>query len=148
MSKGFFAVGIYNPKTEVNVGSLIRSAHSFGAAFVFTVGSRYKRQSSDTTKAYKSIPLFHFSSITDLVDHLPHSCQLVGVEQVVGAIPLNKFAHPPTCAYLLGAEDYGLQPKVIERCHRLVEIPACSVCLNVACAGSIVVADRILKQLK
>lgn len=49
--RGYFGIGIYNPKTETNMGTLWRSAYNFGADFIFTIGMRYKKMGSDTAKA-------------------------------------------------------------------------------------------------
>lgn len=119
---GFFAVGIYRPKRESNVGSLFRSATVFGVAMVFTVGARYHRQASDTPNTPAHLPLLHFTDMEDLVGHLPHSCPLVGVELDDTAWPLASYVHPVRAAYLLGAEDNGLPPQVLKRCHELVRI--------------------------
>lgn len=147
--RGYFAIGIYHGKTEVNIGTLWRSAHLYGAAFVFTVGARYHRQASDTPKTPNHTPLFHFATVDDLIEHLPWSCPLVGVEMDERSRPLT--SHPNSwerCAYLLGAEDYGLPQAVLDRCHHLLSIEtAMPQSLNVAVAGSIVLHDRHVKRL-
>ncbi len=137
----FFAIGIDHAKTSHNIGTLWRSANLFGAAFIFTVGARYRRQSSDTMGTPGNIPLFHFASVDDLVGHLPDACPLVGVELDERAVPLEKYAHPERCAYLLGAEDHGLSPKERARCHRLIQLPG-RASMNVAAAGTVVLYDR------
>lgn len=141
MGRGFFAIGIWHPKTEVNVGTLWRTAHIFGAAFVFTVGRRYKRQASDTLNTPNHVPLMHFKDIEDLAEHLPHSCRLIGVELTERATPSHVFNHDQRACYLLGAEDNGLSPAVLESCHDVLKLPGRSS-LNVAVAGSLVVYDR------
>ncbi len=143
--RGYFGIGVYHPKHEVNVGTLMRSAFCFGAAFVFTVGRRYDRQASDTPNASVSIPLYHYLTLDDMVGHLPHSCPLVGVELAEASVPLNRFEHPARACYLLGAEDHGLPPAVARRCHKLVVVPGASHCLNVSVAGSITMYDRCVK---
>lgn len=35
----YFAIGIYHPKTEMNMGTLWRSAYQLGASYIFTIGS-------------------------------------------------------------------------------------------------------------
>jgi tRNA G18 (ribose-2'-O)-methylase SpoU len=146
--RGFFAVGIWHPKSEVNVGSLWRSASLFGAAYVFTVGRRYRRQASDTPGTPARTPLLHFTDLDDLVEHLPYSCPLVGAELAMGAVPLSGFVHPERAAYLLGAEDHGLPEKVLERCHRLVQIEtARPESMNVACAGTVLLHHRHVSAL-
>lgn len=145
-SRGFFGVAIWHPKHEVNVGSLLRTAHTYDAAYLATVGRRYERQAADTTYASRSVPLVHHATLDDLVEHLPHACALVGVEQTTGALELTRFWHPSRALYLLGAEDHGLPPSVLERCHRVVTIDTPQPwSLNVAVAGSLVIHDRYVK---
>ena len=146
--RGYFAIGVYHPKREVNVGSLFRSASLYGAAFVFTVGERYHRQASDTGGTSLHTPLHHYTDVEDLVAHLPHSCPLVGVELDPESVPLAGFAHPQRAAYLLGAEDHGLPGVVPKRCHRLVQIEAARPwSMNVACAGTVLLYDRHIKAV-
>lgn len=142
-ARGFFAVGIYHPKRETNVGSLLRSANLFGAALVFTVGARYHRQASDTPNTPAHLPLLHFATLDDLIEHLPHGCPLVGVELDASAHLLDNYVHPARAAYLFGAEDHGLPGEVLKRCHELVQIETARPwSMNVACAGSILLHHR------
>lgn len=134
-AKGFFAIGVEHSKTEANIGTLFRSATVFGAAYVFTVGRRYKPQASDTTATPRVMPVFHFDTVDDVVRGLPYNCPLVGIELDDRATWLAEFSHPHAACYLLGAEDHGLTRRTRERCHRLVQLPG-AYCLNVAVAGS------------
>lgn len=60
MTRGYFGVAVYRPKTEANIGTLWRSATAYGAAFLATVGQRHQRQASDT--CYSSgLSAFHAS---------------------------------------------------------------------------------------
>jgi tRNA G18 (ribose-2'-O)-methylase SpoU len=143
--RGYCGIGIFHSKTPVNVGTLWRSAALFGADFLFTIGRRYNHQASDTLKAWKHTPLWNFESLDDF--RLPHSCELIGVELDDRAKPLHRFNHPERAVYLLGAEDHGLSPQAIERCHRLVRLPG-THSMNVAVAGSIVLNSRAEQQLR
>jgi len=143
--KGYFGIGIYNTKIGANVGTLWRSANIFGVSFIFTIGHRYKKQSSDTMKTPNDIPLLAFDNFDDFYKHLPYGCQLVGIEIVETAIKIQEFEHPKQCVYLLGAEDHGLPDSVLGKCQGVVVLPG-DYCLNVATAGSIVLYDRILKE--
>ncbi|MYS57739.1 hypothetical protein GTW54_02820 [Streptomyces sp. SID5468] len=146
--RGYFAIGIYATKTSRNVGMLWRAAALYGAAFVFTVGARYRHQATDTCKTPLHTPLLHFCDLEDLVEHLPHACQLVGVEMSENAVPLTRFVHPARAAYLLGAEDTGLPAPVLDRCHTLLTVPTMlPISLNVAVAGSITLYDRHAKAV-
>jgi tRNA G18 (ribose-2'-O)-methylase SpoU len=137
----FFGIGIQNGKTPENLGSLWRSAQNLGASFIFTIGNRYAKQSSDTHDAVKSIPYFHYSTFEDFFNNLPKGARIVGVELNDEAEPLETFNHPRQCVYLLGAEDHGLSRIAIEKSHFLIKFKS-PKSLNVAVAGSIVMYDR------
>lgn len=147
MLRGYCGIGIFHPKIEHNIGTLWRSAHCMGASFIFTIGRRYSHQASDTTKAYKEIPLFNYRDMEELCENIPHGCKLVGVEQTKTSRPLNNYVHPNNAIYLLGAEDHGLSEQVCMQCHDLIEIPNIPICLNVTTAGSIVLYDRMAKAI-
>lgn len=138
----YFGIGVYHPKTEVNIGTLMRSAYSFGASYVYTIGRRYRRQASDTVKCQNQIPLYHYQTLDELLKNMPVGCRLIGVELAEAARQVGQYAHPQQCVYLLGAEDYGIPPKDLRRCHEVIQIPHATHCLNVAVAGSIVLFDR------
>jgi tRNA G18 (ribose-2'-O)-methylase SpoU len=141
--RGYFGVAMYHAKHDTNVGTLWRSARTYRAAFIATVGRRYEKQSSDTCKTPLSTPLHHFADLDDLTWHLPHGCQLVGVELDDRAVPLGEFQHPRSALYLMGAEDHGLPGEVLDRCHQVVQIPTPGpMSLNVAVAGSLLMHDR------
>jgi len=139
---GYFEIGIYHTKNEINVGTLWRSAYQLGASGIFTIGRRYQKQASDTGKAWNSIPLRHYETIDDLI--IPYDCQLIGIE--MGGDDLHNVKHPKRAMYLLGAEDYGLSEEITRRCHRVLSIEAVRQnCYNVSVAGSIVMYDRMIK---
>lgn len=143
--RGYFGIGIENGKTESNIGTLWRSAILFGAAFIFTIGNRYRKQASDTTKAPKKIPLYHYADFESFYAALPYGCRLVGVELIDCAKPLATYTHLERCIYLLGAEDNGLTKNAISHCHDLIVLPG-DFSMNVATAGSIVMYDRLTKS--
>lgn len=144
MKRGYCGIGVYHPKTTENIGTLWRSAHNFGADFIFTIGARYKQQPSDTSKAERHIPLYEYKDIDDFKSHLPRGCELVFVEQTDGAVDLKNSNHPESACYVLGAEDYGV-PIDVMRGHRKVFIDT-PICINVAVAGSIILYDRHIKS--
>jgi len=144
MNRGYFGIGVYRSKTEINIGTLWRSAFNFGASFIFTVGKRYKTQSSDTTKSYKHIPLYSYVNLEDFKNHIPYGCSIVCIEQSEKAKNILEFIHPERCLYLLGAEDDGLPEKIMFG-NQVVYIST-PMCLNVAVAGSIIMFDRQNKR--
>ncbi len=141
-ARGYFAIGVEGISKAVNLGNLMRSAHAFGASFVFTVGADEKalEMRFDTSKAATHLPLYHWRSLAEL--RLPKGCSLVGVEILEEAADLPSFPHPLRAAYVLGPERGALTGELAARCHHLVRIPA-AFSLNVATAGAIVMYDRL-----
>lgn len=144
MSRGFWGVGIFHGKRQENLGGLFRSAQAFGASFMYTIGTKYIHQSTDTCNATKNIPYFHYENLEDYRKHSPKDCQLVVVELDPKAHCLNKFIHPQRASYLLGSESGNLPKELLEQ-NIVVQIPS-KICLNVATAGSIVMYSRISKN--
>lgn len=140
----YFGIGIYQPKTAENIGSLWRTALVFGAQFIFVIDAKYKKQSSDVFKTWSKIPLFQFTSLNAFNESVPYSCKLVGIEIENKATPLQSFKHPERAVYILGSENNGLPKSLIKKCHEIVILPG-DKSLNVAVAGSIVMYDRINK---
>ena len=140
--RGYFAIGIEGVSKSMNLGNLIRSAHAFGASFVFSVDAekRLGRLPSDTAKSLDQVPYYAWNSIDEM--ELPRGCRLVGIELTDEAIDLPSFRHPSRAAYVLGPERFSLSQRMQERCEFIVKIPT-AFCINVATAGAIVMYDRI-----
>jgi tRNA G18 (ribose-2'-O)-methylase SpoU len=144
--RGYFAIGAEGISKPMNLGSLMRSAHAFGANFFFTVGAAFNPQEvkqADTSDAAKHLPLYTYASVAELT--LPRGCALVGVELTEDAIELPSFHHPQAAAYVLGRERGSLSPALQARCDHLVKIPT-KFCVNVGTAGAIVMYDRMISQ--
>ena len=144
--RGYFAIGAEGISKPMNLGSLMRSAHAFGASFFFTIEAAFNAHAvkqSDTSDAAKHLPLYTYASVDDL--SLPRGCALVGVELTEDAIELPTFFHPQAAAYVLGRERGSLSPALQARCDHLVKIPT-RFCVNVGTAGAIVMYDRLISQ--
>lgn len=142
--RGYFEIGIYQGKTPQNLGTLWRSAYQLGAAGIFLIGNRFKRQASDVLKTYKHIPLREYDDFDHFQSARPFNCPLIGVE--MDGKPLTGFKHPERAIYLLGAEDSGLPKKVIQSCQGIVSLESINtLSYNVAVAGSIIMYDRQFK---
>jgi tRNA G18 (ribose-2'-O)-methylase SpoU len=142
--KGYFGIGVEGISKPMNLGALSRTAHAFGASFVFTVAAAFDRRASnlaDTSDAAGSVPIYDWPALADL--RLPLGCTLVGVELTPDAIDLPSFRHPRTAAYILGPERGSLSPEAAKLCAFVVKIPM-KFCVNVALAGGLVMYDRVL----
>ena len=144
-SQGYFGVGVIGAKTQANVGTLWRSAYQLGASFLFTIGQRYRAQSTDTVKAPTRIPLFELNDWEAFAKFAPRGARWVAVE--MGGVPLEEFEHPHDAVYILGSEDNGVPNSVVRSCHHVVSLD-CEryASYNVAVAASLVMYDRMTKM--
>lgn len=140
--RGYFGIGVEGISKPMNMGNLIRSAHAFGASFVFTIAATYivREAKSDTSTTHKNVPWYDWDGLDNMV--LPKGCQTVGVELTDEAIDLPSFTHPRCAAYVMGPERGSLSPQLLARCDHLIRIPT-QFCINVQVAGAIVMYDRI-----
>lgn len=139
--ESFFEVGVFQPKRTQNIGTLWRTALQLGASGLFTIGRRYSIQASDIFEAPRHIPLRHYLSFQDFLNDRPASIPLVAIE--MGGERLTTFRHPDRAFYLLGAEDNGLPPFVLEKCDKVVSLEAVrQPSYNLAVSGSIVLYHR------
>lgn len=140
--RGYFGIGVERVSKPMNAGAIFRSAHAFGASFVFTVDAAYQRRigtRADTSDSLAHMPFYAFPTIDEM--RLPEDCRLVGIELTDDAVMLPSFRHPSRCAYVLGPERGSLTPEMVEKCDFVIKIPT-SFCINVSVAAAIVMYDR------
>lgn len=142
--RGYFGVGVEGVSKAMNVGSLLRTAHAFGASFVFTVAAAYPREEggrADTSDTPAAVPFYAYENVAAL--RLPRGCVLVGVEIADDAIDLPSFRHPRCAAYVLGPERGALSAQMTALCEHVVKIPT-RFSINLAIAGALVMYDRLI----
>lgn len=142
--RGYFGVGSERISKQMNLGAVMRTAHAFGAGFIFTVGSQLRAREAelaDTSKSAGHVPLYEWACVEEMT--LPRRCVLVGVELDDRAVDLPTFPHPLNAAYLLGPEKGDLSDAAKARCAHLVKIPT-RFCVNLSVAAAIVMYDRAL----
>lgn len=155
---GYFGIGTLRPNNVKNVGTLWRSAHAMGAAFIFSIRDRFPPEAQrnlvaadptlahpgDTPRTWRKIPYMTYTSVEALKLALP-LCRLVGIEMTEGAVDLPGYTHPDRAIYLLGSEIDGLTPPALAACDDVVSIST-EGSLNVAVTGSLVLYDRLAKR--
>lgn len=145
--RGFFGIGTYQPKNETNSGTVFRTAQSYEANFVYTIGRKYTKQATDTGDATKNIPYFFYPSVDDLLNFRPRHTKIVCIELSEQARSLDNFCHPENAIYLLGNESYGIHQEVLDKSDFTVQISTPhSLCLNIAVAAGIVMYSRYLQM--
>lgn len=142
--RGYSAIGLDNPKTKENVGSVLRAAGVYDSSLVVASKNRWGRSNTDTMKTYRHIPFI--SGVDDLHDHIPYDCIPVAIDLIEGATPLNEFKHPERAFYIFGAEDATLGKRVLKYCKHTVYVPT-NGCMNLAATVNVVLYDRLAKQL-
>lgn len=136
-------VGLYMPKNIINVGAAIRASGCYGASLVVTQGRRYKQSSTDTSKAYRNIPVLH--GVNDLFRYIPFGCIPIAIDVVPEAISLPDFVHPDNAFYIFGPEDGTLNQRILDRCKYKVYVPTYT-CMNLAATVNVVLYDRMTKK--
>ena len=140
--RGYAVVALDRPKTRENIGSVLRACHCFRSAGVVVYGARYHPACTDTTAAWRHMPLVH---VEDLRAAIPYDCVPVAVEITEGAVSLEGYAHPERAFYVFGPEDGSVRAEVLAWCRDVVRIPTAH-CLNLAAAVNVVLYDRVAKQ--
>jgi len=139
MTRGYVAVGLFQPKNSINVGAALRACGCYNAALLATAGHRYRRAPTDTMKTVKHMPLIQ---VDDLRTVIPHDCTPVAVEICEDAQPLDEFVHPERAFYIFGPEDSSLPDSIKKWCAGPpIYIPT-NGCMNLAATINVVLYDR------
>ncbi len=142
--RGYFGIGVQGISKAGNLGAVMRTAHAFGASFVYTVDAHHKTlniDSTDTSRTLKHLPHYQWDNAQDM--RLPQGCTLVGVELCERSVEMPSFRHPLAAAYVLGPEQGSLSPEMQDLCTYIVKIPT-KFCINVSLAAALTLYDRTL----
>jgi len=143
-SRGYSAIGLFNPKTPANVGSALRAVGCYGSSMIVISGKRFEHNSTDTMKSWRHTPLLQ---VDDLRKAIPYDCVPVAVDMIEGAIPLPSYNHPQRAFYIFGPEDGTLGIDVTSWCRDVISIPI-PHCMNLAACVNVVLYDRLSKQYR
>jgi tRNA G18 (ribose-2'-O)-methylase SpoU len=103
-----FAVAIENWRHDLNIGTVVRTANAFLAREVIVVGNRrWNRRGAMVTDRYQHIR--HVASAAELADYAAQAgYEIVAVDNLPGAVPLETYAVPANALFLFGQEGTGL----------------------------------------
>lgn len=143
------SIGLINPKSPANVGSVMRAAGNFQVDSVFYTGTRYDRavQLNTTTenlsrKVGQTIPL---SKTTCLISMADKNKKIICIEFAENAMPLTQYQHPDNALYIFGPEDGSIEQSIIDKADAVVYIPTVG-CMNLAATVNVVLYDRLSKS--
>ena len=105
-----FAVAIENWQHDLNIGTVVRTANAFLAREVVVVGRRrWNRRGAMVTDRYQHIR--HVPDLDALVAYAAEAgYELVAIDNLPGAVPLETVALPRRALLLFGQEGPGLSP--------------------------------------
>lgn len=132
----------HNLRSAHNIGSLLRTADAMGVEKVFLTGytpfpkkkddPRLPHLANKTDKAIAKTALgaeesMEWQSTKDVkavIDSLKdNGYEVIALEQTKKSENLNDYQPSQKVAIVLGREVEGLEPEVIERCDKAIEIP-------------------------
>ena len=143
-----FHVAVENWQHDLNIGSIVRSANAFLASSVRIVGHRrWNRRGAMVTDRYQHVE--HHETVADLVawaaaEELP----IVAVDNLPGAVPVQRAEIPAACVLLFGQEGPGLSADALAVASVRVEIPqfGSTRSINVAAAAAIVMHEWVRRH--
>jgi len=135
--------GIQDPR---NLGALVRSAHALGAHGVVIPEQRAAPVTAVTVKASAGATIHLPIARVVNVKHALNELREAGVwsaAAVLGGDPLEKSRLDGPLAIVIGSEDKGVKPSVVEACDMRVAIPLAHDfdSLNASVAGGILLYE-------
>jgi tRNA G18 (ribose-2'-O)-methylase SpoU len=117
-----FHVAIENWQHDMNIGSIVRSANAFLAAEVHIIGKRrWNRRGAMVTDRYQHVrhheDVAAFAAWADAA-----ALPIIAVDNLAGAVPVDRAELPQQCVLLFGQEGPGLSTEALAAASATVEI--------------------------
>ncbi len=149
MKKLKVSIGLVNPKSPDNVGSVMRAAGNYRVDHVFFTGERYlralefQRQAVNTGRQVgRNTP---FSKVDCLLNEVSEGMKVVCIEFAENAMSLPEYQHPEQAFYIFGSEDGTISQSIIDKADAVVYVPTVG-CMNLAATVNVVLYDRLAKS--
>lgn len=117
-----FHVAIENWQHDLNIGSIVRSANAFAAQAVHIVGRRrWNKRGAMVTDRYQHV--VHHDDIGMLAAFAQDAgLPVIGIDNVPGSAPIERFDLPLACVLLFGQEGPGLSEEAIRASDAVLAI--------------------------
>jgi tRNA(Leu) C34 or U34 (ribose-2'-O)-methylase TrmL len=138
-------IGLCNPKSPSNVGSVMRAAGCYQADAVRYTGDRFPRAAKHLTDTKDIKSIIPLSQVDDMLENLANDVKTVCVELAEGATLLSEFVHPERAIYIFGPEDSSIPQNIIDAANDVVYIPTIG-CMNLAATVNVLLYDRLSKS--
>ena len=115
-------VAIQNWEHDFNIGSIVRTANAFNVSGVHILGRRrWNRRGAMVTDRYLTVQ--HHADVPGFLQALAAQRTVpIGVDNLPGAVPLERAELPQRCCLVFGSEGPGLTDDVVAGCAQLVSI--------------------------
>jgi tRNA G18 (ribose-2'-O)-methylase SpoU len=138
-----FHVAIENWQHDLNIGSIVRSANAFLAAEVHIIGRRrWNRRGAMVTDRYQHVrhheDVAAFAAWADA-----SSLPIIAIDNLPGAVPVERSELPEACILLFGQEGPGLSEEALAAASASVEITqyGSTRSINAAAAAAVVMYE-------
>jgi tRNA G18 (ribose-2'-O)-methylase SpoU len=117
-----FHVAIENWQHDLNIGTVVRNANAFLAAEVHIVGRRrWNRRGAMVTDRYQHVR--HHPTVEEFLDWTAaRDLPVIGIDNLPGALPLERADLPRRCVLLFGQEGPGLSEPARKACAAVYSI--------------------------
>jgi tRNA G18 (ribose-2'-O)-methylase SpoU len=117
-----FHVAIENWQHDMNIGSIVRSANAFLADTVHIIGRRrWNKRGAMVTDRYQHV--VHHETVEAFASWATDAgIPIIAVDNVDGAVPVDRAELPESCVLLFGQEGPGLSDEALAAASAHVEI--------------------------
>lgn len=138
-----FHVAIENWQHDMNIGSIVRSANAFLADTVHIIGRRrWNKRGAMVTDRYQHV--VHHEDVESFsawarAEGIP----IIAVDNVHGAVPVDRAELPERCVLLFGQEGPGLTDEAIAAASAHIEITqyGSTRSINASAAGAVIMYE-------
>lgn len=138
-----FHVAIENWQHDMNIGSIVRSANAFLADTVHIVGRRrWNKRGAMVTDRYQHV-VHHEDVASFAAWATDEGIPIIAVDNVAGAVPVDKADLPERCVLLFGQEGPGLTDEAIAAASGHIEITqyGSTRSINASAAGAVIMYE-------
>jgi tRNA G18 (ribose-2'-O)-methylase SpoU len=118
-----FHVAVENWTHDLNIGTVVRNANAFLAQAVHIVGRRrWNRRGAMMTEVYQRV--VHHPTLAEFAAWAAsEGIPVLGIDNLPGALPIDRAEIPRRCALLFGREGPGLSAEARRLAGRVLAIP-------------------------
>ncbi len=117
-----FHVAVENVESDMNIGSIVRSANAFLASEVHIVGRRrWNRRGAMVTDRYQHVR--HHEDVDTFLQWAGDAgVVVIGIDNVPGSVAIEEAVIPRNCVLLFGQEGAGLSAEAQAQCESILHI--------------------------